>query len=59
MDFHASETERKRVAKIRRLREYFAPLDRPEIYEWSIEDEKFTFELMTNQEIGEYLKAAQ
>jgi len=54
-----SQTQQKRVAKIARLREYFAPEDRPEIYEWSIEDEKLDFQLMTNQEVEEYLEDAQ
>ncbi len=54
-----SQGQQKRVAKIQRLREYFAPEDRPEIYEWDIGDEKFSFELMTNEEVEKYLKAAQ
>ena len=51
-----SQTQEKRIAKIARLREYFAPEDRPEIYEWSIDDEAFDFNLMTDFEIAAYLK---
>jgi hypothetical protein len=54
-----SQTQQKRRAKIERLREFFGAEDRPEIYEWSIEDERFEFQLMTNQEIEEYLRNAQ
>ena len=32
-----SQTQQKRTAKIARLREFYGPEDRPEIYEWSIE----------------------
>jgi hypothetical protein len=58
MKMDISETQQKRVAKVSRLREYFAPNDRPEIHEWSPTDEKFAFELMTNQEIKQYLGRA-
>jgi hypothetical protein len=58
MSIDISENQQKRVAKVARLREYFAGEDRPEIYEWSIADEKFTFQLMTNQEIEQYLRNA-
>jgi hypothetical protein len=54
-----SQTQQKGVAKIARLREFFAPEDRPEIYEWSIADEKLEFQLMTNQEVEEYIRNAQ
>ena len=54
-----SQSQQRRVAKIARLTEYFAPEDRPEIYEWSIEDERLEFQLMTNQEVEEYLRNAQ
>jgi hypothetical protein len=54
-----SPTQQKRVAKISRLREYFAPEDRPEIHEWSPTDEGFAFELMTDQEIKQYLENAR
>jgi hypothetical protein len=60
MQMDASQGQQKRVAKIARLREYFAPEDRPEIYEeLSVADEKLEFQLMTNQEVEEYLKKAQ
>lgn len=49
--------QQKRLEKIARLREYFDPGDRPEIYEWSVEDEKLDFKLMTNQEIEAYLRS--
>jgi hypothetical protein len=52
-----SSSQQKRVEKIARLREYFGN-DCPEIYEWSVEDERLDFKLMSDYEVSEYLKAA-
>jgi hypothetical protein len=59
MNIDISQRQQNQVAKTARLREYFRGEDRPEIHEWAIEDEKLEWQLMTNQEIEEYLKAAQ
>jgi hypothetical protein len=58
MEMNISTTQQKRVEKVTRLREYFGT-DKPEIYAWSVEDEKLDFKLMTNQEIEVYLKTAK
>lgn len=50
-----SETQKKRVEKIERLRRYFKT-DRPEIYEWDVTDEMIDFKSMSDSEVSEYLE---
>lgn len=51
-----SETQQKRVEKIKRLRRYFKT-DSPEIYEWNpVTDETIDFKSMSDPEISQYLE---
>jgi hypothetical protein len=52
-----SAGQRNRVEKIARLRKFFGPDDRPEIYEWGIADLKINFTRMSDREVVDYLKA--
>jgi hypothetical protein len=54
MGVEISETQRKRVAKVERLRKYFGT-DRPEIYEWTPMDEKLEFATMSDVDLAKYL----
>jgi hypothetical protein len=54
MDVEMSSRQRKTVEKIERLRAYFKS-DRPEIYEWSVEDEAIDFVGMSDQGVTDYL----
>lgn len=58
MPVEMSVTQRKRLDKIERLRQHFAPNDRPEIYEWDPKaDEPLDFKAMTDAELTNYLAA--
>jgi len=54
MDVGMSSRQRKSLEKAERLRDYFKS-DRPEIYEWVVEDEAIDFASMSDQDVAAYL----
>lgn len=59
MGLEISETQKKRVAKIARLRQFFGSDTRVEIHEWVSGDGELDFAKMTDGEVEEYLKKAK
>ncbi len=60
MDVVISPTQRKRLAKIERLRKYFGGVDSPRIYEWDpATDEPLNFAAMNDGDIAAYLKRTE